>query len=53
LTLVSSTFKLKLLYRENCQFDIKDESPLSGIDIEEDFFKPSAHNQDQRKEVKL
>ncbi|KAG1069880.1 hypothetical protein G6F42_026204 [Rhizopus arrhizus] len=35
------TFKLKLLFRENCKFDTKEDSPLQGIDVEENFFTPT------------
>ncbi|CAO3639226.1 unnamed protein product [Mucor fragilis] len=35
------TFKLKLLFREHCKFDTKEDSPLHGIDVEENFFTPT------------
>ncbi|KAI8642244.1 autophagy-related protein 13-domain-containing protein [Parasitella parasitica] len=35
------TFKLKLLFREHCQFDTKEESKLDGIDVDEHFFTPT------------
>lgn len=30
-----------MLFREHCKFDTKEESPLHGIDVEENFFTPT------------
>jgi hypothetical protein len=41
------------MYREHCQFDTKEESPLQGIDVEENFFTPTMtkYRQERNKEV--
>lgn len=42
------------MYREHCQFDTKEESPLEGIDVGENFFTPTMtkYRQERSKEVK-
>ncbi|CEP11278.1 hypothetical protein [Parasitella parasitica] len=35
------TFKVKLLFREHCQFNTQDKSTLDGVDVDENFFTPT------------